>query len=233
MQKVKKAKRFRLICFVLLYAPMLTYALEMNHMRGIRYCEIIFSHGLSGYVYNTINLNHCPSQIWDKITPSMIKKETGSYFVYLNGPRYTVMDGARNTEFLSTERKTLGGLSMRHAGTIHLNFLDLIKNSTPYSEHQVDRKSTWVYQANKPVFELIDPKGRVFVMQSYSNEVVKQSEDQLSHLGSRLTLPKGWRFRTGILKHDDYVVAVNNQAVVVQDNFKNTYQLATNDFLKN
>lgn len=227
-----EANRLKLMLgFLLLCLSGLSHALVMSNMRGMRYCEVIFSHGLSGYVYNTINLNNCPAQVWNKITTSVIKKETGSHFVYLNGPRYFVMDGARNTEFVGTDQKSFGGLQMRMAGILHLKLLDLIKGSAPYREHKVDRKTTWVYQAGKPVYELIDPQGQVFVMQSYSDEVVKQPEASLSGLATRLTLPSGWHFRTGILTKEHELVAVNTQAVVVLDNFKNTYQLASSDFL--
>ena len=225
----KLAKMFLLP--ILVFLPTLSYSLEATDLRGKRYCEVIYSHGLSGFVFNTINLNDCPENAWSKLSAQEIKKTTGAYFVYLNGPRYFVIDGARNTEFVNAKLETFGGLKMRKLATLHFSAHDLMKGAAPYYEHKVERKTTWIFQTGKPVFELIDPKGRVFVMQSYSCQFVKQTEASLSGLGSRLQLPKGWHFKTGILKKESDLVAVNNHAIVVQDDFKNTYQLASKDFV--
>lgn len=89
----------------------------------------------------------------------------------------------------------------------------------------------WIYDAGKPVYELIDPKGNVFVMQSYSVQKEPQTEQSLTQLGSKLKLPTQWRFKTGILKKAGTVQAIDNMAVVVQDDFLNTYQKATHDLL--
>lgn len=120
---------------------------------------------------------------------------------------------------------------MREAGILHLSLMDLFKNK-PYQSHVVHRKTTWVYQADKPVFELIDPNGQVFVMQSYSVQKYPQTMNTLTQLGAKLQLPKGWKFKTGVLNKPETIEAVNNKAVVVQDNFLNTYQKASHDFLK-
>ncbi|MDP3704286.1 MAG: hypothetical protein Q8R24_00060 [Legionellaceae bacterium] len=207
---------------------------ELDDMRGRRYCEVIFFHGFLGYVYNTINLNNCPEQIWNSVTTAVVKEVTGSHFVYLNGPRYFVMDKVlyREKDFSHVDLKTFEGIGMRRVGVLHITLLDLIKGSAPYREHKVDRKNTWVFQVGKPVYELIDPEGQVFVMQSYSEEMNTQPEVSLSRLGSRLTLPSGWRFRTGILMKDQHLLVVNNQAIVILDDFKNAYQLASRDFLE-
>ena len=70
-------------------------------------------------------------------------------------------------------------------------------------------------------------------MQSYSIKKSEQTERSLAELGAKLKLPKGWVFKTGILKQTEPVEAINNLAIVIQDNLDNTYQKATHDFLKN
>ena len=100
-----------------------------------------------------------------------------------------------------------------------------------YKKHHVARKSTWVYSAGKPIYELISPTKQVYVMQSFSTEVVKLNEESLPKLGSMIKLPKGWKFKTGVLDKEAKLVTMNNKAVVVQDSLKNTYQLASHDFL--
>ena len=201
-------------------------------VRGARYCEIILSQSkLQFAVYNTMGLNECPDNLWKKLTVAEIKKETGSFFVYLNGPRHFVIDGFKNTELVAKEEKKFRYLSLREAGVLHLSLWDIMMGARPYREHPVDRKTTWIYKAHRPVYELIDPKGRVFVMQSYSLEKKPLTQARLSSLGGQLTLPSGWSYKTGVLKQDRELKAINNKAVVVQDNLLNTYQLATTDFI--
>ena len=51
------------------------------------------------------------------------------------------------------------------------------------------------------------------------------SADQLAGLGARLKLPAGWTFSTRVLDAELEVRDVDGVAVVVQDDFENTYQL--------
>lgn len=218
--------------FVLFFVAQLTHGAETSNMRGKRYCEIILSKTISSYaVYNTWGLNDCPEQLWNKVSIPAVKKETDSSFVHLNGPRYWVIDGFKNTSLVNPTIKTINGIPMREAGILHLSLMDLFKNK-PYQLHEVDRKTTWIYQAGKPVFELINPSGQVFVMQSFSIQKYPQSLTSLAQLGDKLKLPKGWQFKSGVLNKSETIQATNNKAVVVQDNFLNTYQKANHDFLK-
>jgi hypothetical protein len=57
-----------------------------------------------------------------------------------------------------------------------------------------------VYSKSKPVYELVDPEGNVYVMQAHDETI---TIDSLSQLGKRLKkLPKGWRYRTRNLTED-------------------------------
>jgi hypothetical protein len=51
------------------------------------------------------------------------------------------------------------------------------------------------------------------------------SADQLAGLGARLKLPAGWTFSSRVLDAELEVRDVDGVAVVVQDDFENTYQL--------
>ncbi len=217
---------------LMILLPFFSYAAQKNNLRGMRYCEIIMNKTVTTYsVYNTWGLNDCPEEKWEKMTLAKVKKETGARFVHLNGPRYWVIDGFKNSNLINPTTKTIADIQMREAGVLHLSLLDLLK-SKPYRQHIVDRQTTWIYQAGKPVYELIDPKGNVFVMQSYSVAKQPQTNDSLAQLGPKLARPVGWQFKTGVLKKSEDLNAVNNRAVVIQDNFLNTYQMATHDFLK-
>lgn len=224
--------KFSVSFLFILFLSFPVVAANLNDVRGLRYCEIIFSQSkLKFAVYSTINLNDCPEALWKRINAADVKKEIGSFFVYLNGPRHFVMDGMKDSQLVSPIKKSFGGLDMREAGIVHLSLWDLVMGARPYREHRVDRETTWVYKAGRPVYELIDPKGQVFVMQSYSLEKQPLTASSLAGLGAKLTLPTGWTYKVGVLKKTAYLKAIDNIAIVVQDNLLNTYQLAQNDFL--
>ncbi|CAM2989224.1 Uncharacterised protein [Legionella steigerwaltii] len=225
------ANTFIAALLTLLLIPSFSSAAQKSNLRGQRYCEIIYSKNLMDYaVYNTIGLNDCPQKIWEKINLDDVKKEVGTQHVHLNGPRYWMIDGMKNSDLVNSKIKNFNGLAMREAGVIHISLKDLLVNH-PYKQRKVARKTTWIYDAGKPVYELIDPQGNVFVMQSYSVQLIPQTQQSLAQLGSRLTLPKNWKFKMGIIKKTETVQAIDNMAVVVQDNFFNTYQKATHDLL--
>lgn len=218
---------------ILSYFPMMAVAGERLHLRNQRYCEILIQKKrLDFAVYNTIGLNQCPESIWDKITIPEIKKQTASLWVHLNGPRYWTIDGMKNSKLVDPTIRTLGGLEMREAGILHLELFEFFKGVSPYHSKTVDRETTWIYLAGKPIYELIDHQGRVFVMQSYSVQKIPQTQASLAQLSTTLKLPMGWKFRSGTLKKDTLLKAINNKATVVQDEHLNTYQLATHDFLE-
>ena len=219
---------------LLLLVSTASYGAEQSNMRGARYCEVILAAGLTNYaVYNSWGLNDCPAAQWDKISSAQVKKESGATFVHLNGPRYWVIDGFKNTTLINPSIKTFNGLSMSEAGVLHIKLTNLVRASSPYYKHQVKRQTTWIYEAGKPVYELINPNGEVFVMQSYSIQKSPQTQGSLTQLGAALKLPKGWIFKTGTLKKSAAILAINNLAIIVQDSFENTYQQAPHDLLNN
>lgn len=208
---------------------------EMHGLRGQRYCEILLGSegGLpsSVQVYNTIGLNDCPPALWKKITPDAIKKETKVSLVHLNGPRYWVIDGFEKTVLVNPTVKTFGGIPMRDAGILQLRPLDFIRGMKPYQARPVKRETTWIYQSGKPIYEIIDQQGQAYVMQSYSTQKVEQSEATLPQLGEKLQLPKGWRFQSRVLKQDAHLTPIDKKAIVIQDDFLNTYQQETPGFI--
>ena len=233
-QAITHRRRFISITLsaLLCLSPLAAYSAEMHDIRGKRYCELIVAKNRwTVFVYNSFGLNECPAKVWNKISIEGVTKETNASWVKLNGPRYWVIDGVTNSSMLKQEPKILGGMAMREAGVLHLGLPELIKGAKPYLTHTVHRHTNWVFHANSRVYELINPKGEVYVMQSYSVQKVAQTERSLQELGSQLTLPAGWHFKTGLLKTTKNLPAINDKAIVIQDNFSNTYQLASNDLL--
>lgn len=199
-------------------------------LRGSRYCEILLGDADLGArsvridVYNTQGLNECPEAAWVAVDEAEVKAETMADVVVMNGPRHWMIDSFEGSKVLDPEVRTLGGIEMRKTGTLTVALAEASSKAKPYETRTVRRDTTWGYDAGKAVYELVDPEGAVYDMQSYSVQEVQQDEASLAKLGEALTLPAGWAFRTRVIDEKLEVEAVDGLAVVVQDGFGNTYQ---------
>jgi hypothetical protein len=226
---VKSLSAMLLLCFVAFAA----HATQEQELRDSRYCEIILSKtSLDLSIYSTIGLNDCPENNWKNIITAAVRRDTGAFFAYLNGPRYWVIDGIEKAKSINPEPRLFGGITMREAGVLHLTLMDIIKGAAAYREHSVERKTTWVYKAGRRVYELVNPQGQVYVMQSYSTQRSALTEEKLADLNDQLKLLKGWHFRSVVLTKDAHLTASHNIALVIRDNLLNLYQKAENDFIQ-
>jgi hypothetical protein len=67
-----------------------------------------------------------------------------------------------------------------------------------------------VYAKGKPVYELVDPDGNVYVLQAHEEMF---SIDSLAKLGERLKPPQGWQFRTQDLSEDLVLDLKSNEPI--------------------
>jgi haloalkane dehalogenase len=200
---------------------------ERTNMRGERYGEILVVTGgplhFTGHVYNTIGLNDCPEAQWKALDPEKLKKQFKARSVLLNGPRAFVMDS--NALAKPGAVATFDGLEARHLADVAISLGTILKGrAKAYTENRVARTSRYVFKKGRPVYELLSPDGRTYVMQSYSMIVdpsLKMSD--LAGLGSRLQLPAGWKYRTRV-PSEDLVMNATGTAYVLQDNLENSYQ---------
>ena len=144
----------------------------------------------------------------------------------LNGPRHWTIDGFENSTLQNANIKNFDGLAMWKAGVLKVSLFDLLISRKPYRIHHVARNTTAVFLAGQKEFQLIDSKGQVYFMQSYSLEKENQTLSSLESLASKLRLPEGWRFQVVTLKKDYFLTALNSIAEVTQDDLTNTYQMA-------
>jgi hypothetical protein len=229
--KIKQSTLIVLLLIATLFQTHSSYAADTLNLRDQRYCEVLL--GTGGFilpnqldVYNTIGLNECPEDLWSRLNAKKIKKENRAKSAILNGPRHWTIDGFKNSSLQNIEVKNFDGLVMRKAGILKVSLFDFLMNRKPYRIHHVSRKTTIVFLAGQKEFQLIDPQGQVYFMQSYSLEKEDQSLASLENLGSKLNLPEGWKFQVVTLKQDFFLTAPNSIAEVIQDDLKNTYQLA-------
>ena len=221
----KKSKIISLSLFFLLVTS--TQAKTLDKMYNARYCEVIMGQGegdpLNLSVYNTFSYSNCPQKDWNKLSLSQLQKQHPSDVIMLNGPRYFMMDRAVITSKMPEDIRKFGRLTMQLAGKLRLSKSDDLPRK-PYTESVVDRNTRWLFSKGRRVYELRSPDQKRYIMQSYSNQIKKQTPRSLESLGKALRLPKGWKFRTYILDKDLAVSTNNGKAYVVQDDLRNTYQ---------
>lgn len=198
---------------------------ERANLRNVRYCEVFVArrHGLSATasVYNTIGLNDCPEAKWSALNADKLKNELHATMVVLNGPRYFTMD--RNALANPGAVATFDGLDARLVAQLEIKKK---QDRTPYTENIVERQNQYVYDAGKNVYELVAPGGRVYIMQSYSQEIAKNlNEEELLTLQDHLKLPSHWEYRVRKLEKELVVRNAGGKAHVVQDDLRNSYQL--------
>jgi hypothetical protein len=193
---------------------------------GRRYGEILLvtatDSGPQATVYNTFPLNDCPAELWDRLDAKAIAEENGAVAALLNGPRYWLMSSIGKVGRESLERKTFGGLEMLRQATVQLSSM----NPGPYSVNSVDRKAVFTFDAGREIYELADPDGRRWVMQTYSQTVDGLlCLDDLPGLADRLSLPAGWTYRAHTPDAPVRVDTTRDAACVTQDDLANSYSL--------
>lgn len=194
-----------------------------------RYCEILTVERqklkLHVTVYNTLGYNTCPEDAWRKLNAHVLARELDVGATQLNGPRHWLMDRIIGKGATAAgEVKTFGGIEMAARAEITMPLLGAQIGKSYYQPTDVNRETVWLFAAGKPVFELTDPQGHVYMMQSYAQIVdPKLTLADLPGLGARLKLPRGWTYSTRVLT-EDYRLEAKGVAHVLQDELQNTYQ---------
>jgi len=201
---------------------------RVEGLRGKRYCEVLLARLVDGrlnaQVYNSYGLNDCPEAAWKALDAGAIKTERAVLAALLNGPRYWLMDAIEKQPTGDRQTTTFGSIEMFLAATVDLG--PIPPNLAPYTEHRVARGTVWEYSKGAEVYELVDPSGKVYVMQAYSQQQDPAlSQSDLPGLGSRLKLPAGWSYRVRTLDSTMRVTYKTVEATVLQDELSNTYSL--------
>ena len=197
-------------------------------MRGVRYGEVLAVHArdekLVAEVWGTQLLHDCGPEWWNSLDPVAITKELGALMVKMNGPRHWMLDGlGTKVAIVEPVIRDFSGRPMRRIAEVELGNNP---QASPYSERHVNRGATFFFDAGRPGHELINPDGRVFIMQAYCLAVDPNlNEGNLAALADRLALPAGWSFRTRVLDDELVIDTTDHPATVVQDEFENTYTL--------
>ncbi|MEI7593025.1 MAG: hypothetical protein WCK41_07375 [Actinomycetes bacterium] len=196
--------------------------------RNTRYGEVVAAFARDGKfeaeVYGTQLLNDCPAELWDALDADAIAKEMGAIGVKLNGPRYWTLDGfGTKVDVVEPVFRDFGGITMRRIAIVELGENPGIK---PYTDNYVNRGAVFFFDAGKPVFELVSPEGKAYILQAYCISVDPTiTLDSLDSLGERLTMPHGWTYRTRVLDEELVIDTSDHLATVLQDELENSYTL--------
>ena len=164
----------------------------ITETRDMRFGEILVVKESGIQVYNTTGLNDCPPELWNALDLEKIKKQFGALKVEKNGPHYWMMDW-QTVSF--GEKLSFGGLEARWVGTLDPALVRKeARGTAPYKVFTPKKTQKMVYSKGKPVYELVDPDGNIYVMQAHEEKFPLES---LATLGTKLKkLPKGWQYRT-------------------------------------
>jgi hypothetical protein len=191
----------------------------VKNCRDSRYGEIFIIKETGLDVYNTTGMNDCPAALWDKLDVEAVKKDFGAMQVQKNGPHFWMMDEQTLT---MGETRTFGGIDARWAAHAPLSVVQ--KGATggkPYAIYTPSKTQSMVYSKAKPVFELVDPEGHVYVLQAREE---KFPIPELAKLGDKLSLPQGWKYQTRTLTEDLKLDLSPAQTIyAVGDDFRQYY----------
>ena len=202
-------------------------------LNGFRYCEVLMTvPGDDGTpvteVWGTPGVGPCEDDAWNAIDPDALVAEFGATWILMNGPRHFVVDGSVDTAPADSDAAAPAG-EVRNFGSVPMRLLATVDEtsgrSVAYRPELVVRTTTWTFDTGTEVYELIDPDGNTYVMQSYA--LIHDPDltaENLSALGDRLDLPEGWSYQSRILDEDLQVALTPEGAIVVQDELANSYQ---------
>lgn len=169
----------------------------INNTRNMRFGEILVVRLRGVDVYNTTGVSDCPAELWDALDVRKIRKQFHAHKVEKNGPHYWMMD-SQTVSF--GEKASFGGIDARWVARLPLTTaLAAATGSRPYKVFTPKKTQKMVYSKGKPVYELVDPDGNVYVLQAREERF---PIDSLAKLNEQLKLPAGWQFRTYNLSED-------------------------------
>jgi hypothetical protein len=200
----------------------------VTDLAGKRYGEVLLvtagEAGPQATVYNSFPLNDCPAELWSALDPHAIAAENGAAAALLNGPRYWLMNAIEKERQGPQVTKTFGGIEMIQQATVLLSST----NPAPFTVNKVSRHTVFVFNPGEEVYELIDPHGKRWVMQTWSQVADPNLErEDLPGLAGRLGLPDGWSYQPRVLASELRVDTRTQAAQVLQDDLTNSYSLET------
>jgi hypothetical protein len=211
---------------------------KYDKLRDYRYQEIdLFAKDalkkvLYVSVYNTTGQNgaddsrdSAPKPLSDKLDPRRIAKQYHALAASTSPPRYWTVDWI--VDRVGAVRD-FDGLDAAWMGNSQApaSRLSAKPSSDAYRAMSVARTSIEGFKKGSTVYLLDDPKGRTWVMVSYTKkDAPGLTIDKLDSLGDLIKPPQGWKYRTAVLKKDLVLEPKGGSSAVTQDDKENVYDL--------
>jgi hypothetical protein len=206
-------------------------------LRDYPYCEVIpdtvSGDTLTEFVFNTLPFGPCPAKKFETITEQEIIDAYNAAYganstsATVNGPRHWVLDTLTATGGVtkSGDTLTVNGIEFGLVGELQTPVGQPTVGTDPYVVNTVQRDTIYVFRKGLLVFELTDPSGNVYVMQSYSQQVdASLSLEKLPYIGPDIGLQEGWSYASRRLT-EDLTLTASGTTQIVNDSYENTYQI--------
>jgi hypothetical protein len=211
---------------------------KYDNLRNARYEEIdlvardVIKKLAYQSVYNTTGLNgaddsgdSAPQDLARNVDPKAIAKQYQALSVWVSPPRYWTIDWLADR--IGSVRN-FSGLNAAWMGNGPAPAVTDSKKSpaSAYRYAPVPRTAAEGFKKGTKIYCLDDPKGRTWVMKSYTDKVASGlTIDKLETLGDLITLPPGWKFRVVVLDKELVLVPKSGSAAYTQDDKENIYDL--------
>ncbi len=186
----------------------------LPNSRGYQYCELVFNYGDQGSdIYSTSPLAKANLDWWDNLDVAALAQEFGAESVYKNGPQWWSMD---EVGVMASKPVPVAGVDMVFGAHLPPGTLKIAK----YTVFSPAKFQNLLWKAGKPVYQLVDPDGHVYILQGHKVPV-----ENLATLGERFqSLPQGWKYRVNVLEKD-LVMKLTPKSPIpsVQDEFDQIY----------
>ncbi len=206
-------------------------------LRAYPYCEVIpdtaSGDTLTEHVFNTLPFGPCPGKKFATITEQEIIDAYNAAYganstsATINGPRRWVLDTITATGGVTSSGDTLtvDGIKFGLVGELQTPVGQPTIGTDPYVVNTVQRNTVYLFKKGLQVFELTDPSGKVYVMQSYSQQIDPSlSLEMLPDIGPTDQLPEGWSYAARRLT-EDLTLTASGMTQIVNDYYRNTFQI--------
>lgn len=182
--------------------------------REYQYCELVFDYGDKGNdIYSTSPLAKADLSWWDRLDLDALADEFGAKRVFKNGPQWWSMD---EVAVMASEPVMVAGTEMVFGANLPPGTMETPK----YKVFNPAKYQNLTWKAGKPVYQLVDPDGHVYVVQGHKIPVKR-----MATLGKEMKkLPEGWTYRVKTLRKDLVMNLTPHEPIPsVQDEFDQIY----------
>ncbi|WP_145222581.1 hypothetical protein [Gimesia alba] len=186
----------------------------LSDSRDYLYCELVFDYGDAGNdIYSTSPLGQGKLEWWDDLDLEALAEEFGAKSVYKNGPQWWSMD---EVGVMASQPVKVAGVNMVFGAHLPPGTMNIQK----YTVFNPAKFQNLVWEAGKPVYQIVDAEGHVYILQGY-----KVPTEELATLGERFKrLPDGWEYRVNVLKENLMMKLTPREPIPsVQDEFNQIY----------